>query len=130
MKASLGCNLVASHAHPCPSEAATNFGSLCSSKQVAQGWSQAMPNIDMHDSLPRSHRINTTTGLRPYQSTTQLSTQVAHPEGDPGRYQTLLGQIPHHGLCFHTAVQKLWLELILTISQLEVRPQSIKNQQR
>ena len=61
-----------------PAEAATNCGLLCSSKQVAQGWSQQ----HLMESLPRSPEpTHVVTGPGPHQSRTQLAPPAEHPEG-------------------------------------------------
>ena len=46
-EAKLGQRLGPCHIHLGPAEAATNCGSLCSSKQVAQDQSQAASDIDL-----------------------------------------------------------------------------------
>ena len=50
--AHLGMQLGPSHAHPGSGEAAANCGSLCSSKSIVQGPSQAVPDIDLHLGSP------------------------------------------------------------------------------
>ena len=47
VKSCLCAKLGLSHVYPCLAEAATNCGSLCSSKQVAQDQSQAASDIDL-----------------------------------------------------------------------------------
>ena len=44
----LGTQLGPSHAHTGPAEEATNCGSLCITKQVPRGQSQAASDVDLH----------------------------------------------------------------------------------
>ena len=60
---SLGALLGVSHIHPGIAKIATNCGQLCSSKPVAQGQSQAVSDIDLHQSpsqeaLEPIHSVN------------------------------------------------------------------------
>ena len=59
-----------SHAHPVLTEAATNCGSFCISKQVAEGQSQAMPGIYLDQSPLLDRPIK-------HQGTIQLVPKVA-----------------------------------------------------
>lgn len=98
VEASLGTQLGPSHAHSGPAEPATNCGLLFSSKQVAHSWSQAVPDTDLHQSPSEKapEPTHPVVGFKLHQSTNQLPSQSAHPKGDLGRQQTLLGQIPLH----------------------------------
>ena len=50
VKAGFGAQLGFSCAHLDPAEAAKNYGSLCSTKEVVQGHSQAVSEIGLHQS--------------------------------------------------------------------------------
>lgn len=59
VEGSLGMELELSNMHPGPAEEATYCGSIYISKQVAQGWSYAAPDIDLHQT---PSQINTPSG--------------------------------------------------------------------
>lgn len=110
VEARFGVQFGPSHVHSGPAEAGKNCGWLCSSKQVAQGWAQAVPDIDLHQipsgEVPEpKHPVAV---LRLYQSTIQLPPKLAHPKGDLGRHQTLLGRIPLHGVIQQQFIYSGW----------------------
>lgn len=93
METSLGPQLGPSHTHPGPADAATNGGSLCSSQQVAQSWSQVAPDIDLHwspfEGAPE--QTHPEASFTPHQSVTQSAPQSAH-SSEP----TTRGHVPNH----------------------------------
>lgn len=95
MEPSFGTQLGPSHSHQGPAKAATNCGSLCSSKQVAQCQSQAESEIDLHWSSSQGapRPTHSEANFRKYQSGIQL---IPHPKKDGCRHQTLLKQILRH----------------------------------
>ena len=117
----IGMQLGPSDTHPGPSEAATNYGSICDSKQVAHSGSQAVLDIDLHESPSQeaSKPTHQVADFRPHQNITQIAPQVAYPIRDLSSHKTLLGQILLCGVSPHTAACTLWLELILIVSQAE-----------
>ena len=110
-----------SSVHHINKKAATNCGSLCSSKKFTQGQLQAVSDIGLHQSCSQeapepTHAVTT---FRQQESTIQLVSQVAYPKGDFGRYQTLLRQILLHVVSTCIAAHKLRYGSILTVSQPE-----------
>lgn len=107
-----------------------NSGSLCSLKEVVQGQSQTVPDMQLHQSLSQDSLAIThlLMGFRQNQSTTQILPEAAHPKGDLRKHQTLLGQFsllgqpPHRNLYIMTGVN--------LHSQPEGQPQPWMTQQQ
>lgn len=88
-------------------EAAITCGLLCSSKQVAQGQSQAVPDVGLHKSLPRGPITNTHSGglhttleQDPVSSTAAHSGRSRQTPGPAGVYSALWGQPPAQQLIY------------------------------
>lgn len=106
MEAGLCTQLGPSHTHPVPAEAATTFGSLCRSKQVAQGQLQAASDISMLQK-PSQEAPEPTHSVAIFKQH-QRPSQAAHPKGDLGRPQIPLRQIPLHVVNTWTIAHTLW----------------------
>nr|KAF6378902.1 hypothetical protein mMyoMyo1_009791 [Myotis myotis] len=70
-------------------KAAANCGSLCSSKQVAQGQLQTTSDINLHQrpSQDAPEQTQPVVGFKTHQSTPQLAPQATHPKENLGRQQ-------------------------------------------
>ena len=81
---------------PSSEKAATKYRSLCSSKQVVQGQSQAVSDIGLcqNPSQEATEPTYPAANFRQHWSRIQLVSQEAHPKGDLGRHQTLPRWIP------------------------------------
>ena len=75
-----------------PEEAATNYGLLFSTKQIAQGQSQAASDIDLHRSPSQEapEATHPVAGFRPHRAGPKLAPQEENSKGDINRPQTPL----------------------------------------
>ena len=103
VEADLGAQLDHSCEHTGSAEAVTKCRSLCSSKQVAQGQSQAASEIGLYESLSRDPRTHTPSGhfqtiseQDPISFRSGTSTRRSQQTSDPAEAKcTLCGQHQH-----------------------------------
>ena len=77
-----------SHTHSGPAEAATDCGSLCSSKQVVYGQSQVASDLALYQSTSNKtpEPTHLVANFTQHQSRVQLPSQAAYLKGDMGKF--------------------------------------------
>lgn len=119
--------------HLGPAEAATSYAMICSSEQVARGWSQAASDFNLHQcpSQEAPEWTHQVAGFRTdEESMTQLAPQEAQSKGNLSQCQTLLGKISLCGISPPQQLMHCWWGQSSQSACWRVNPHPQKGQQQ